>query len=100
MVNARIHISTTVRGCYHSRSMQKISPNWVQDISVSREQELSRHLINGVSRKERELMNGLYKFHFAIGLITSLIKIYLPVRIYNSVFKNILFHSKYFWQAL
>lgn len=59
MVNARIHISTTVRACYHSRSLQKknISPNWVHDISVVQERELSRHLINGVERRETGLMN-------------------------------------------
>lgn len=31
-------------------------------------------------------MNCWYKFHFAIGLITDLMKIYLLLRIYNSVF--------------
>lgn len=66
--------------------MQKISPNWVHDVSVAQEWELSRHLINGVERRETGLMNGWYKFHFATGLITGLMKIYLLVGIYNSVF--------------
>lgn len=75
---------------------KKISPNWVHDISVAQERELSRHLINGVERRETGLMNCWYKFHFAIRLITDLMKIYLLLRIYNSVFKNILFLSEYF----
>lgn len=65
---------------------KKISSNWVHDISVAQERGLSRHLINGVERRETGLMNCWYKFHFAIGLITDLMKIYLLLRIYNSVF--------------
>jgi hypothetical protein len=54
---------------------------------------LSRQLINGAGRREMGLMNGCYKSHFAIGLITGLMKIYFLAKIYNC-FLNILFHSE------
>ena len=41
----------------------------------------------GGGRGEMGLMNGWYKFHFAIGLITGLMKIYFLAKIYNRVFK-------------